>query len=394
MSRRLLYFNPIKREFWYLLYLSVSSLLIKLIKKIRNDLPYSSEYGIHPFIDISTKFFTSFLVLPLFYFIKSNEKKVTPKNENQKKNKLHFNKGYIILLIFFISICEVIHNGLDFFLKNPSETTTDVFNGLFILIITGLCILVLTKKYHRHHILAISVIYIGIVVEFFINNPKDEKHLLHNYIINLILNSIKALHDVYEKYLMDIYYIEPLLLLGLQGAITSIIIIFLLIFVGPLNCGYDIGLCTKNNPIDSFSQAMTFFSSHVDYLLLYLGQIVILYFYNICLVYTNYHYSPQIRLLSKIGRSFLRWFIYFIPFFGNNLDNSVLSLLIELFSLLLQMIGTFIFIEILIICAFDLNKNIITEIIKRETIDFISNEGLIHTEFTYIKADDEDNDEE
>ena len=190
---------------------------------------------------------------------------------------------------------------------------------------------------------------------------------------------------------MDVYYIDPLLLLGLQGAVTSIIIIFLLIFVGPLDCEFEIGLCTKDKSIDSFSDAISYFSSHINYLLLYLLQIIMIYFYNICLIFTNYYYSPQIRLLSKIVRAFMRWFIYFIPFLGNNLDKNIFNLLIELLSILLQLSGAFIFIELVIIRVFGMDKNVSSEIIKREVKDFIDSDSLISTEIVTIDCNDNDN---
>ena len=100
MTNNCIYVHPIKREFWYLISLSVSSLLMKLIKKIRKKVPGSSGYDVHAFIDLSTRFLTSSLVLPLYYFNVFNYKKVKIPHYIKEDSEIHLNKTQIILLIF------------------------------------------------------------------------------------------------------------------------------------------------------------------------------------------------------------------------------------------------------------------------------------------------------
>ena len=57
----------------------------------------------------------------------------------------------------------------------------------------------------------------------------------------------------------------------------------------------------------------------------------------------------------------MRWFIYFIPFLGNNLDKNIFNLLIELLSILLQLSGAFIFIELVIIRVFGMVQKLLKE---------------------------------
>ena len=93
---------------------------------------------------------------------------------------------------------------------------------------------------------------------------------------------------------------------------------------------------------------------------------------------TNYHYSPAHRVIPKTFRSFLVWLLKFNRFFGNN-SSKATSVIIGIFiSYLFQMIGVLLFVEILIIGVFGINKNIEEEITKREMDEFNTRiEGLL-----------------
>ena len=135
-----------------------------------------------------------------------------------------------------------------------------------------------------------------------------------------------------------------------------------------------------------------FIFSHIDYLLLTICQIVLQYSYNIFRVYINYYYSPAHRLFSKTIRAFLRWLLYFIPYFGNNASNEFITLLAACIGFILQIVGLMIFIEVVILGMFSLNKNVTEEIEKRQLKDYEDKEKIMNTEISMIPRERENED--
>ena len=296
-------------------------------------------------------FLTEALAFPIYFYYSKKQRKPVTNKLIQAPNK---SNPFIIFLVILISICDLIHNILDWIPANQSKVILDIFSGLFILMLAGLCILILKYKYHRHHLIGIGIMYTGLFLDSIVYHADDKEKdsLVFNIVICVFINVSKAFHDVYEKYLMDKLFFEPLLILGLQGVFKFVIMIILLIFVGPLTCNFDFkskfdfetGLCTDGKPIDDAIEGIKIIFSKIDYLLLQLCQIVLQYFYNIFRIYTNYYYSPAHRLFSKTIRAFLRWFLYFIPYFGNNASKEFVTLLAECIGYILQIVGLMIFI--------------------------------------------------
>ena len=176
-----------------------------------------------------------------------------------------------------------------------------------------------------------------------------------NIIISLIIlvrgssSLFEALQDVFEKYLMEMKFVNPLLLIGVEGVIGLSIMIILFIFVGPITCGKDMGICIAGQPVDDFQDGMNYLLSHRAYLYMYCGQIVLMFLYNICRMYVNYHFTPAHRLLSKRLRALLIWILYFFREFGENQDEKLSVLFGEGATFLFQLIGISIFVELIII---------------------------------------------
>ena len=86
---------------------------------------------------------------------------------------------------------------------------------------------------------------------------------------------------------------------------------------------------------------------------------------------TNYHYTPAHRIIPKTFRRFLAWALVFIPNFPQKGESKTVGQIVgELFSHYFQMFGVLIFVEVLIIGVFNINKNIESEITKREVEEY------------------------
>ena len=129
-----------------------------------------------------------------------------------------------------------------------------------------------------------------------------------------------------------------------------------------------------------FSVSFDFLGSNYQYIIIFFCRFLVHLVYNILRVLTNFHYSPAHRVIPKTFRSFIVWLWAFIPFFGSNASEPFLINLGTLASYLFQMIGVLIFVEVLIISVFGIDKNIEEEITRREMSEFNNRiDGLIVT---------------
>ena len=143
-------------------------------------------------------FLTEALSFPIYYYYSKKSNKQDRSNELMKESN---NNIWSIFFIILISICDLIHNILDWMPANQSKVILDIFSGLFILMLAGLCILILNYKYHRHHVIGIGIMYIGLFLDsiMYHSNDKQKAELLFNIVICVFVNICKAFHDVYEK---------------------------------------------------------------------------------------------------------------------------------------------------------------------------------------------------
>ena len=85
-----------------------------------------------------------------------------------------------------------------------SNIWNNVFKGIFIIILIILCMLVLHFKYYKHHLVAIMIIFFGLIIDSIVNTKYKEDMNVYLYIVLMFLCSLfEALQDVLEKYLME-----------------------------------------------------------------------------------------------------------------------------------------------------------------------------------------------
>ena len=106
-----------------------------------------------------------------------------------------------------------------------------ILKGIVLIIATLLSMLILHYKYYKHHWLGCIIIFIGLILftcNDFITNwsaimkiPKSFKDI----IITIFLSYIwVAFQEVLEKYLMDVKFVSPFVVIGLEGVVGMITI--------------------------------------------------------------------------------------------------------------------------------------------------------------------------
>ena len=383
MVYKIIYIGNITTKFFYPILCTLTSVVIAIIKiflnKFEDELALTNKpkYGKHEFIYLFIMYFAETTSLVLYYIqqkrlVRENKIKVTQNN----KSKFNINIFALIILASFLDLFNCICDRL---IDSPSHLITNIFKGIIILFVVGLCYLILHIKYYFHHAFAVGIIFLGLAIDSYVNHEFKDNINIYVYIFITIFNNLfEALIDVLEKYIMEKKYVDPLLMLGGEGVVGMITVGICFLFVGQINCGYSIQICDKNSVVDNISYGFTFLITHYKYLLTHIILYFFLLAYNIFRVLTNYHYSPAHRIIPKTFKGFILWLLFFIPFFSENAKKDKNIIIGECIGYLFQMFGVLMFVEVLILGICGLNNNIESEITKREKEEFDTRkEGLL-----------------
>ena len=165
-----------------------------------------------------------------------------------------------------------------------------IFAGLF-------SYFILKIIFHRHQILSMIIIILGIILTSVINaaytesqskfseypNKEEVQELqIYHYFILLFEFMISGLQEVLEKKIMDGKYISPYKLLFLEGLIGFTIGMITLI-IGNYHIGY-----LDKNPFEKFFSQL----NNVKFIFLVILFIISEFGLNMLVMLTNYYYTP------------------------------------------------------------------------------------------------------
>ena len=388
MDNAIFKIGKVTTKFYIPIFTSIISFFLGILNTFQNkfenskkshNLPY---YGNHPFIHN----FFMFLAEAATIFVYLIQEKLTDKKNKQAKIKNEeentLSKNIIrVLLVILCAVLDLIGSLFDWATTISSNLYSNIFKALFILLIVGLCVLILHLRYYRHHAIGIIIIFIGYIIDTAVNYSYKGKMNIVIYILLMSSSQLfAALQDVVEKYTMEKMFLDPLLMLAGEGFVGVIIVGISFFVIDGMDCSVEVGLCKKGEKVEDLSVSFGFLGSNYQYIIIFFCRFLVHLVYNILRVLTNFHYSPAHRVIPKTFRSFIVWLWAFIPFFGSNASEPFLINLGTLASYLFQMIGVLIFVEVLIISVFGIDKNIEEEITRREMSEFNNRiDGLIVT---------------
>ena len=317
---------------------------------------------------------TGFLVI---YINQISEKK----SDNEKKNKLRLiyknpiskkTKYYYFKLIFISSLSLLSSSGYFIFFsiihstaeENVSyKTSLDVIVLLDILVRYAFSIFILKIKIYKHHIWAIYAILLGFIlivpldlVEIYLDDEVD-KIKTSAYILILACKSIFfPLEDTFIKKFFNAYYILPEYLLFSIGIVESVLILVLTLILYftkflTFNVTYSIGVVIAS--------------------ILYIIGTFIKFNIIMRIIYLFSSQSVSFLIISQTIAGAIKDIINFflesnknsIPFY------SYLSFFFGLIAIVIIVIGTMVYDEIIIVNKWDLNLNVKKGIIERAELD-------------------------
>ena len=286
----------------------------------------------------------------------------------------------IVLLLFICSTLDLIRNISTMNIRS-SKTITNFFEVILkivsIPLISLLTVWILNYKYYRHHYIGYLITAFGLMIEptyqLIMNNNSDFD--IGTLLLLTVFFLIGALLEVLEKYLMDIQYLSPYLIISVEGFIGIIVVSILLIFFK----GETIVL-----EIDDFFKCIHLLKKEKFKIGIIIYAIGI-FIYNILRLLTNQRCSPTHLIIADCFGSFLGWILNFSIYFLRQEEKVQNDFYIQLtlmgIGYVFIFIGLIIFLEFIVINKWGMNNNTTFNIQSRATEE-IDNMPIINTSYS------------
>ena len=325
----------------------------------------AGSYFIYPLLTVVGKIIGGLIVyLRQYHFSKINKQikyfginLIVNKNQPRIKDK----KIKIGFLLFFASYFYtsrfIIKYQYDDYLKN-SPSIDYRLSSIQTISASLICTYALGFGMKKHHKLSLIIISIFLGLTFIIeiiskvSNINLDKCVSFNFFI-FYYNICETFSSCIEKYLVDINYINPFLILMLEGIIELIISI---IYISIYNDNFDEFISKLAN-----SKKGTF----IFFVIGFIVYIIIAAITNIYKIYCNVIYSPMARsLIEYLLNPFLNIYTFFKL---NDFNKSVIYLIISIIICIVISFFGCVFNEYIILFCYDLEYETKDIISKRAT---------------------------
>ena len=312
------------------------------------------------------------------------------KNEliNDDKNKLlrryHFSiekekRKNILLLIYTISLLEVIYKADDFLLHYLAKigevgVLIEKRTG-FIIFVPLFSLYILNKRLYKHHLIALIFTLLGAMIIFItrlILGVSIKEDIIY-HLINIFFSSFFSLSLVLIKYLMIKYIISPYNFLLYDGIFCVINSLFIPFLEYPFVC--LIGEIRNKNINNNFKYYLKknysglyriFIGKQWLFYLSFFISFIASFLYFVFNILTIFNFSPYINVLTDFLTPFLLSISYYI-FFTSTRDD--LKFIFELIGYIIIFFGALILNEIIVLNFWGLNENTYENISKRGILE-------------------------
>ena len=294
-------------------------------------------------------------------------------------------KCTVVLIIIILFILDTSTSFTLFVTRQTSylskgELLLKLLSTFFTSILT---IVVLKYKYYKHHILGFIIVSVALIsmtiMEVVIYKLKENGKIFSSkFIVILFLTYLfSSVQEVYEKYLIDIKFVNPFALIAFEGFGGLFTTSCLLVVFYNVRCVSGV-ICEENAPkTEDFIKTWQIISQNPRLIILVSILYISITFFNSFRILTNQHYTPTHRSLSDSIASFIAWILKLtIPFFNQTttkddvfyIQNIIMGVLY-----IIMIIGVLIFLEIIILTFCDLDRNTKEKINARQEFFGINN---------------------
>lgn len=326
----------------------------------------------HPYFQCANMFIGEFGCL-LAYFIR---KALTKKSENDQKmllspgtqmaNQTNLKTTINPLYLAIPATCDIVASTLMFIaLTQCAASVYQMMRGIIVIITALLSMAFLGKKQYLHHwasLLSIiaGVTVVGLVGVLMSNKDGGDDESTPTSVLGILLlllsQCFTGVQFISEEKILSGYYLDPLLIVGLEGFWGCLYYVILLPIFQHINC--DGALC-HNGKLEDSSKAFEEFGEHPQLIAMSIGIIFSIGAFNACGVAVTKYASAAQRSTVDTCRTLMIWCISLIigweKFYWQ-----------ELVGFFLLVGGTLVYNEIVILPCEVLNKNTKVNIIKRQ----------------------------
>lgn len=350
-----------------------------IINVITQSILLSYKFSDHPFFLVWLMFLgeASNIIIYIIQRLRAPNKDTHQYDKKLKVNRTGIlprkNKCTVVLIIICLFILDTTTSYI-LFVTRENEVRVELLMKLLSTLLTVfLTILVLKYKYYKHHILGLIIVSVALISMTIVDVVvyKEEKNSdLLMAILFFLTYLFSSVQEVFEKYLIDIKFVNPFALLafeGFGGLITTSCLLLVFSYVG---C-FSSAICETN-----LEKIWTLIVDNTEILILILIMYVSIAIFNSFRILTNQHYTPTHRSISDSIASFLAWILKLtIPYFNtavkvkkDYIKNTIIGILY-----VIMIIGVLIFLEIIILTFCDLDRNTKEKINARQEFFGVNN---------------------
>ena len=383
--------NPLKKEMLFpLATMIIQFFAITLLDLINQKVLQDDAFLLaNSLLKIFCMYIAETLTLTFFFIQRKNTIRINthgleiiPGSQKQKIQSL--------IIIFILACVDFLASlGNHYIRNNEILALIDLAKrSISLIVATFLSILILHYAYYRHHWLGLIIISFGVLV-YVIQELPDSADISLNVSWYTLLFTILTAYlseagiEVFEKYLMDVNFVSPFTVLGLQGVSGLFISVFLVIFIIIFPDLIGINLAV-------FKEYFSYLINEGKcVLIMYMLYIVTNMGYNSFRVLTVQHFYPTYLGLSGILSNFFFWIVNIIITASSSKTLNISTILVQTVAHLIMIIGIVIYFEIIQLNFCKLNEYTATSIASRSVSYYVKHVNGIDMVFQQEESGEE-----
>ena len=284
-----------------------------------------------------------------------------------------------IFIIIAVSLINLFDEFLAIYLKiktNTSISRDERYNSINFIFLFICSIFIFKKGYYNHQYISIILIIAIEISRYFFNlkdnNDKKEERKMNSFkefLFQILRALLESIFNGYSKFLMDLKFFSPFKATYIFGLINLLIVIIIYMILSYITVDENKSYCyvKYNNDcyIDKFYNIFTNFT-----FIQFLG----LFFYSIVIGILKVLFDFIVRDYTMCHIYLYYQFIVIYSFFKKK-NNDTLSISINIVSIVIELLITLVFLEIIELKFCGLNKNIKENIEKRAMLDIVEKDS-------------------
>lgn len=334
-------------------------------------------------------FIISHIIIKIYHIQKVNTLIINNERHEEVKEVFEKKKSFsyipVIFLLLFMSLIDVLGLLFLYLPKNKGEKINLLFANidiiprtLFIFVTCLLCNKILKYTIKKHQMFSFILFGIGLLVyssSMILWVIKQDNIHFNGYsviaslfmglgILFLTYGTI-ALIEVLEKYLMEIHYVNPYIIVFFEGLFD--VILFLCYFA-----------IFENINKDFFTPFSFMIRNNTLGIILF---VIVKLFFDLCRIQTNYHFSPTLRFIVDMLHSFI------VLFMLNLTEKEILILVLVFVGFFFSFSGSLIYNEFIVLYFFGLGFSTNKEIEIRASVETLKMTRIYKNE-SFMLIDD------